>query len=57
MSMREVVYRFADGTSTRDYEKATAVGGYTIELHPVEKKGVYNADRVKALKEKLRNAK
>lgn len=57
MTMREVVYRFADGTSTKDYEKAAAVGGYTIELHPVEKKGVYNADRVKALKEKLRNAK
>lgn len=57
MSMREVIYRFTDGTSTRDYEKAAAVGGYTIELHPVEKKGVYDADRVKALKEKLRNAK
>lgn len=57
MNMREVVYRFTDGTSTRDYEKAAAVGGYTIELHPVEKKGVYNAERVKALKEKLRQNK
>ena len=55
--MREVIYRLADGTSTRDYNEAAAVGSYTIELHSVEHKGVYNADRVKALKEKLRNAK
>lgn len=55
--MREVVYRFADGTSTKDYKKAAAVGGYTIELRPIEKKGVYNAERVKALKEKLKQNK
>lgn len=52
--MREVVYRFADGTSTKDYESAAAVGGYAIELHPVEKRSAYNYERVKALKEKLR---
>ena len=57
MSMREVIYRFTDGTSTKDYEKAAAVGGYTIELHSIERKGEYNADRVKALKEKLRQNK
>lgn len=57
MSMREVIYRFADGTSTKDYEKAAAVGGYTIELHPIERRGEYNAERVKALKEKLRQNK
>lgn len=57
MTMREVVYRFADGTSTKDYEKAAAVGGYATELHPVENKGVYDAERVKALKEKLRQNK
>lgn len=57
MSMREVVYRFADGTSTKDYEKAAAVGGYTIELHSVERGGEYNVTRVIALKEKLRQNK
>lgn len=57
MSMREVVYRLTDGTSTKNYCEAAAVGGYAIELHPVEKRSAYNAERVKALKEKLRQNK
>lgn len=57
MSMREVVYRLTDGTSTKNYCEAAVAGGYTIELHPIEKRSAYNADRVKDLKEKLKQNK
>lgn len=55
--MREVVYKFANGTSTKNYSEAAAAGGYAIELHHIEKRRAYNADRVKALKEKLKQNK
>lgn len=53
MSMNEIIYRLADGTTTKNYSEAAAVGGYTIEYRPVAGNPIYyNANRVKAIREK-----